>query len=53
MINLNDWAKSITEKEGKKVNLSIAQVKEVMKIIFRDLKGMPLGDINDLLKRIK
>ena len=39
MINLNDFAKEITLKEGKKLSLTIAQVKELTKIIFtKDLQ---------------
>jgi hypothetical protein len=52
-VNLNDWAAKITKEEGKKVNLSIAQVKEVLKIVLRNLKEMPLKDIITLLSRIK
>ena len=36
MTNLNDLAKTITLKEGKKVDISIAQVKELLNIIFTD-----------------
>jgi len=50
-INLNNWAKEITLKEGKKVNLSIAQVKEVLSIILKDLKQMTLEQISSLLKK--
>lgn len=34
MINLNDVAKNITEAEGLKKSMSIAQVKEVLRIVF-------------------
>ena len=33
-INLNDVAKVITEEEGLKESMSIAQVKELLKILF-------------------
>lgn len=33
MNNMNDFAKIVTEQEGGKVNLSIAQVKEVLRIV--------------------
>ena len=39
IVNLNTLAKSITLKEGKKLNLSIAQVKEVLKITLNLLSG--------------
>ena len=32
MINLNDLAQKVSEKEGGKQNLSIAQIKEVISI---------------------
>jgi hypothetical protein len=38
MINLNKLAKTITEKDGGKINLSIAQCKEVIKLVLRELK---------------
>ena len=36
-MNLNDMAKRITISEGGKKNLSIGQVKEVMKLTLMDL----------------
>ena len=36
-MNLNDLAREITLEEGGKVNLSIAQVKEVLKIALAHL----------------
>lgn len=36
-MNLNKFAKAVTLKEGGKVNLSIAQVKEVIKLTFQEL----------------
>jgi predicted DNA-binding antitoxin AbrB/MazE fold protein len=53
MINLNKWAREITLKEGKKISVSIAQVKEIMGIFLRDLKKMTIGEITGLLKKIK
>ena len=41
-IDMNKFAKAITLKEGGKVNLSIGQVKEVLKLTFQELgKYMP------------
>ena len=51
--NLNKMAEEITKKEGKKKNLSIAQVKEVMRLTLLKLKGMTLDQITKLLKRRK
>ena len=51
--NLNDLAKQITEAEGGKVNLSIAQVKEVLRITLRLLADMPLSAVAALLERVK
>jgi hypothetical protein len=36
-INLNDLAFDIVSKEGLKKQISIAQVKEVLKIVFTEL----------------
>ena len=49
--NLNKWAKDITLAEGKKSSLSIAQVKEVLKIVLDDLAVMPLEAIVEILKK--
>ena len=50
-MNLNDFAKEITLKEGKKLSLSIAQVKEVLKITFTKLAGMPVTEVGAILKK--
>ena len=47
--NLNKMAKEITLKEGKEVNLSVAQVKEVMHLVFDQLADMPLYEVAMLL----
>lgn len=52
-MNLNDFAKEVTLKEGKKLNLSIAQVKEVLKIAFTKLCKMDIEEVSKLLKRYK
>lgn len=51
MTNLNDLARDITEEEGKLESLSIAQVKEVMKIVFTRLADMDVVELGSLLKR--
>ena len=52
-MNLNEMAEEVSKKEGKKISLSIAQIKEVLKIVLRILKDMEYGEVADLLKRIK
>jgi len=52
-IDLNKLAKEITVKEGKKISLPIGQVKEVLRISLLKLKEYSLGEIMELLKRIK
>lgn len=52
-VNLNDLAKTITDKEGKKVNLSVAQVKEVLKLTLHELADEDAADVLTLLKRYK
>jgi predicted DNA-binding antitoxin AbrB/MazE fold protein len=39
-VNLNDLARKITLREGGKVNLSIAQVKEVMRLLLIEMAAM-------------
>lgn len=53
MVNLNKLAAKITEKEGLKKSLTVAQVKEVMKLIFLELKTISLNDLLGILKRYK
>ena len=50
-MNLNELAFEIVEEEGKKINISIAQVKEVMKIVFTRQAKMSLFEIADILRR--
>ncbi len=38
-MNINDFAKKVTLMEGKKREISIAQVKEVLSIVNKLLKG--------------
>ena len=52
-MNLNDFAKQITLEEGGKKSLSIAQVKEVSKLVLRSLSKLPFQDVADLLVRIQ
>lgn len=50
-MNLNELAKKVTKEEGKKVNLSIAQVKEVIRIVFTELNAMHDPEILSMVRR--
>lgn len=52
-MDLNKFAKTITLKEGKKVSLSIAQVKEVIKLTLRELAKENEKIVHRLLKRYR
>ena len=53
MVDLNDLAREITLREGKKISLPIAQVKEVMHLTLKYLKDMHLADVISLLNKVK
>ena len=53
MVNLNKLAAKVTMKEGLKKSISIAQVKEIMHVLFHELRSMTLDDIVGILKRYK
>ena len=53
MFNLNEFARQITLKEGKKKSISIAQVKEVIKITFTELSRMDEEDVLRIVKRYR
>ena len=48
-MNLNTFAQAVTRKEGKKVSISIAQVKEVLKIV----NGFTGGALYAIVKVMK
>ena len=52
-INLNQMAKEITLEEGLKKQISIGQVKEMMKIIFKRMKKMTMADIQGIFAKYK
>lgn len=52
-MNLNELARTITLKEGKKELISIAQVKEVIKILFIELAQLEDQKILKVIKRYK
>jgi predicted DNA-binding antitoxin AbrB/MazE fold protein len=47
-MNINDVARIVTLKEGKKVSVSIAQVKEMLKIV----NELTDGELYKLLRRV-
>lgn len=53
MVNLNNLAKEITLSEGKKKQISIGQVKEVMKLVFTYLASIEQDEVFKILKRYK
>ena len=50
-INLNSVAKVVTLAEGKKVSLPVSQVKEVIAIYNRLLKGFSFEQVAEMLNR--
>ena len=52
-MNLNHLAKKITLKEGLKKSVNISQVKEIMKIVFKELSKMTLSEISGILNKYK
>ena len=52
-MNLNDLARKITLKEGKKKSISIAQVKEVMRLLLIELSEMQGYEALDVIRRYK
>ena len=52
-MNLNNLARIVTLKEGKKKSVSIAQVKEILKIILKELAKEDLYEVIKVLKRYK
>lgn len=52
-MNLNDLAREITLEEGGRVNLSIAQVKEVLKLTLVQLSFLSQNELEELLKRYR
>jgi len=48
-INQNWMAKEISVREGKKEEVDIAQIKEVMKYVFQILAEFNIEDVQELL----
>jgi hypothetical protein len=52
-MNLNTFAREITEQEGLKKSLSIAQVKEVIRLTLSGLKKLSVQELVELIRRVK
>lgn len=52
-VDLNDFAKLITSLEGNKKSINIAQVKEIMKIIFTEMSKMKDSQIKYIIDYYK
>ena len=52
-MDLNRLAVLIALEEGKRVQLPIGQVKEVMRILFRHMATMTPAEVSALLKRFR
>lgn len=52
-VNMNDFAAEITRKEAGKTEISIAQVKEVLKLTFERLATMSQEEVMEIVKRYK
>jgi len=50
-MNLNEIAKNITLKEGKKVSLPIGQVKEVIRLFIEEMGKYTPDDIIKMMQR--
>jgi len=50
-MNMNDFARSVTLQEGGKVNLSIGQVKEVIKLTLIRLAGLSKEEREKIIAR--
>lgn len=53
MANLNHLARRITLLEGKKRSVSIAQVKEVLRITLIELAALPRYEVTEMLERFR
>ena len=53
MTNLNVVAREITLSEGLKKSVSIAQVKEVLRLTLKYLKTLTVAELLKLLARVK
>lgn len=52
-MNLNDLATKITLKEGGAVSLNIAEVKEVMRLVFLELASLTDEEVLEVVNRYR
>lgn len=52
-INLNDFAKRVAAREGKKKSENIGQIKEITKIVFQELGLLEDREVTILLNRYR
>lgn len=52
-MNLNNLAREVTLKEGMKKSVSIAQVKEIMKILLTELSKLNENEVLNTIRRYK
>lgn len=52
-MNMREFARVITEQEGGKVNLSIAQVSEVIRLVMLEFADMDDDDIIRTVNRYR
>jgi predicted DNA-binding antitoxin AbrB/MazE fold protein len=50
---MNEFAKNITLLEGKKVQVSIAQVKEIIKLTLKALALLEPKEVEKILKKYR
>lgn len=50
-VNQNVLVKRISEREGKKVEVNIAQIKEVVRLLLEELAGLPASQALALIER--
>lgn len=53
MANLNHLARRVTLLEGKKRSVSIAQVKEIIRITLIELADLPRYEVTEMLERFR
>jgi hypothetical protein len=51
MLNANTLARQVADREGGKVNLPIAQIKEVMRLLLEELARVPASVALELIER--
>ena len=53
MPNLNSLARTITLKEGLKKSVNIGQVKEIMRLLFKELRKYPFEEVARIITKQK